>query len=274
MPTTTSGMPRFLPEYEGIQGLLMLSDDGTLGHLRMDDASFVAEELPERRDADFVAQHHSFPGDVKRFQEDLQRLLRLYRERAALPLELGHVEPGERHPHAWHSASLVINRRTRALLLDDEEQIYHSGERDRFDPALFDDRRRPLRGIHRGMEDLLEHRSPAGDHRFFPVLYYQPGSMRSAGDSQAPRAAENSLTLAEEPDLMDQEDQPSPHEPGLRVLNLFWAMTSAKPVPGNWCLPFGVVDTQGLIFKLLRQGLYERGAIDPGRRREHRFSLA
>jgi hypothetical protein len=179
------------------------------------------------------------------------------------------VEPGS-PARSWRSASLVLYASTLAVVRRDEQHAYDLGVMDRYRTNAKDDTWNRLRGIHRGLEDLYRHRSPEGDHRFFPVLYYQRGG--------EPTATSPALAVAPaepgEPALPGADERLPAQQRGLRVLNLFWSMTVPALDPSAWRLPFGAIDTRGGIFTMLREGLYQRGALAPDLRVEQRFSLS
>ena len=268
MSNGAAGIGQFVTVYPGIEGFPLLSDAGELGYISKDDQRALPETFPQRDAPGFAAAQPRFDADVARFRTELQRFLDMYRQRPELPLELGYVEPGS-PSHSWRSASLVLYASTLAVVRRDEQRAYDQGLKDRYRTHANDDSWKRVRGIHRGLEDLYRHRGPDGDHRFFPVLYFHRGSAAAT----APRTLTTVGEQAGEAPLPGEEDRLPAHRRGLRVLNLFWSSTVAEPDPSAWRLPFGAIDTHGVIFTLLRDSLYQRGALAPDLRVENRFSL-
>ena len=263
---TLSPTQAFAKRYQGIEGFYMLSGQGGLGYIRPDDGKAVQEAFPQLNEPDFLAEHPKFAAEVERFRATLPRFLEAYLSHPELNIEMGHLEPALNPERSWRSATMMLYGHVQSVFHHDDQARYDHGEIDRFGVDGHDDTWNRTRGIHRGMEDLYNHRSSEGFHRFFPVLYYLKPSA----------AVADTTTLS----LVDAETTTEPefHLPrsqgGVRILNLFWNHTGDEPAPGTWALPFANVETESHLFQVLRENLYRRGAIDPAQRVERKFDFS
>ena len=263
---TLSPTQAFAKRYHGIEGFYMLSGQGALGYIRPDDGKAVQEAFPQLSDPAFLEEHPKFSAEVERFRATLPRFLEAYLNHPELEIEMGHLEPALNPDRSWQSASLILYNHVQSVFHRDDQARYDHGDIDRFGVGAHDDTWNRTRGIHRGMEDLYNHRSGEGFHRFFPVLYYLKPS--------APAESSAGLSLAEAEPTAQPEFRLPRTEGGVRILNLFWNHTGDETPPGSWSQPFANVETESHLFQVLRENLYLRGAIDPAQRVERKFDFS
>ena len=174
---------RLTGAYKGIEGFYILNRTGDLGYFSTDGQRLVRETFMDDPPG---------PGEPQ-LQEKVELFLsELHQASTNFPphqdKELGYLVPMD-DTTVWRSATLVLHDYVAKDLRDAFDRAIKQGRM-----TLEEGDRRvrdmePERGLHRGIEDLLNHIGSFGTHTFFPVLYY-----RTDNDSD-PLRAMNLLTL-------------------------------------------------------------------------------
>lgn len=161
---------RLCAEYKGIEGFYILNHRGELGYFSADGQRLVRETF-----CDCCDEQAADTG--QRANEARLFFSRLGAAAETFPpdwhLEVGYLEPGD-DSKLWRTATLVLHAPVLESLKAEFNQAVSRGmlTLDEGDRRLSD--MTPERGLHRGMDDLLNHVGAFGVRPYLPVLYYRP----------------------------------------------------------------------------------------------------
>lgn len=146
--------------YKGIEGFYILNRSGRLGYFSRDGTRMIRETLDGVGEDRAVVFFDELTRSVTASPPDADR-------------ELGYLLPVD-DSHVWNTATLVLHDHVAQSLKDAfDSDIKHGRmtleEGDRRAPDIA-----PERGLHRGIEDLLNHVGSFGVQTYFPVLYVRP----------------------------------------------------------------------------------------------------
>jgi hypothetical protein len=235
-------------QYPGIEGFYFLTTQGGLGYITTDGQSYIKETFPQIDNPDFLAQHPGFVEELSRFTHDLNLLKVSYLDSHEPDIELGHVRPTGEGEFQWQSATLVLQKDVQDTLRAYFDLLITKGIRDPSEASADSESMQEIRGIHHGMDDLVNYQDELELHQYFPVLFYWPRSMRAGVGGLSP----------------DVETAP------MRVLNLMWRPAAGAQDDAGTAQGFARCAS---VFAVLRNNLQDHGAIDRNRRVEHRFSI-
>lgn len=235
---------RFVHVYKGIEDFYFLNRNGELGYIKSGELRSVKETFPQLKDRTFLAANPDFLPELEQFLRELGEIAFAYQSNAPFDLELGYVLPAG-DQHLWRTATVVLHKHVLEALKADYETMVRDDSQELAEVERELSRIMGVRSIHQGLDELTHHRDAFGQYRFFPALYLLP---------------EN-----------DETGRVEATKSRVRVINLRWRGRGLNPRrydPGN------TESTRDLVFRVLRENLTQRGAIDRSQRVEHRLSLA
>jgi len=241
-PSTIS---RFVHVYKGIEDFYFLNRNGELGYIKSGALRSVKETFPQLRDRRFLHDNPDFLRGLEEFLRELGEISSAYPgNEPPSDLELGYVLPaGDRH--RWRTATLVLHKHVLETLKADYELKVRDGTQDLLEAKWDLSQIMQVRSIHQGLDELTYHTDSFGQYRYFPALYLLP----------------------EQADKIPSDGTRS----RVRVVNLLWCGRGPGATQRS---TVGPSDTRELVFRVLRENLTRRGAIDRSQRAEHRASVA
>lgn len=232
---SAAAISRFVHQYKGIEGFYFLNQNGELGFIKADDLRSVKETFPQLNDRHFLKVHPDFLEQLEGFLRDLGDLSRLYSSRSDSDFELGYVLPANDSAQKWRSATLVLHKKVVETLRADENLLYKKGIKDPINSTELDvEKLQGIRSIQRGLDDLMHHRDAFGMYKYFPVLFH----LRKDIETKAK----------------------------LRVLNLRWRPNRERPDGGANPHTAAHMNSRETVYSILRENLFQRGAIDRSKR--------
>lgn len=235
---------RFVHVYKGIEDFYFLNRTGELGYIKSGELRSVKETFPQLKDRTFLAANPDFLPELEEFLRELGEISYAYQSNIPFDLELGYLLPAG-DQQLWRTATLVLHKHVLETLKADYEIMARDGTQKLVEVERELSRIMGVRSIHQGLDELTYHKDAFGQYRFFPALYLLPES-EEANRTEATRSR-------------------------VRVLNLRWrgrGLNSRRYDPAN------SGNTRELIFRVLRDNLTQRGAIDRTQRVENRLSIA
>lgn len=233
-PSTIS---RFVHLYKGIEDFYFLNRNGELGYIRSGELRSVKETFPQLKDRTFLHANPDFLSELEEFLRELGEISSAYLSNPPSDLELGYILPAG-DQHLWRTATLVLHKHVVETLRTDHEVMVQNGAQELGEAERDLSRIMGVRSIHQGLDELTYHKDTFGQYRYFPALFLLPESQ----DATQSR---------------------------VRVLNLRWRGR------GLGARRYGPADTAGqreLLYRMLRENLTQRGAIDRSQRVERRLS--
>lgn len=240
-PATIS---RFVELYKGIEDFYFLNRHGELGYIRSGVLRSVKETFPQLRERDYFRSNHEFLSALENFLRELGEIADTYTQQRPSSLELGYILPVS-DQYLWRSASLVLHKHVLETMKTDHETMLKNGDRDLAEAGRDLSRIMGIRGIHQGLDELTFHHDAYGEHRYFPVLYVQP-------PTPATTAADPAVAR-------------------VRVINLRWR---GRGLDAQRRRSGPAAARRELIFRMLRDNLTRRGAIDRSQRMEQQRKIA
>lgn len=151
---------RLTATYKGIEGFYILNRAGRLGYFSRDGTRMIGETLDGVGEDRAVVFFDELARSVTASPPDTDR-------------ELGYLLPVD-DSHVWNTATLVLHDHVAQSFKDAFDRDIKHGrmtleEGDRRAPHIT-----PERGLHRGIEDLLNHVGSFGMQIYFPILYVRP----------------------------------------------------------------------------------------------------
>ena len=246
MTDTDSGtVSRFVHVYKGIEDFYFLNRNGELGYIKSGALRSVKETFPQLKDRRFLRDNPDFLPGLEEFLRELGEISSAYlSDHPPYDLELGYLLPAG-DQRRWRTATLVLHKHVLENLKGDHEVMVQTGNQDLIEAERELSRIMAVRSIHQGLDELTHHKDAFGRYRYFPALFLLP-------------------ELAD-PDRFDGTKS------RVRVVNLLWrgrGLSAHASGAGN------TSDTRDLVFRVLRQNLTQRGAIDRSQRAENRRSIA
>lgn len=224
-----------LPDkYKGIEGFYILNTKAELGYIDPQTSAAKKETFPQLGNAMFLEEHPHFEDEFEEFMRHLKVLLERYLKDPDAGMELGYVLPAHDESRGWDSATLRLHDSVMEAFRAHEQYLYEKGLKDPFKTDIESERLQNTRSLQRGLGDLITHKDQFDAYMYYPALFFRSGPV-SAGEST------------------------------LRVLNLIWSDTEVESE--------SVGISARSVFDLLRKNTIDRGAIDPSRRVENRFTI-
>lgn len=161
MAHTSSDVAARLTEmYKGIEGFYILNRLGQLGYFTSDGSRMNRESLEGIAEDRAIVFFDELADAVAKSPPDVDK-------------ELGYLLPVD-DSRVWNTATLVLHDHVTKSLKDAFDRDITQGrmslaEGDRKAPDISSER-----GLHRGLEDLLNHVGSFGMQTYFPVLYIRP----------------------------------------------------------------------------------------------------
>ncbi|HSH41680.1 MAG TPA: hypothetical protein VK973_06090 [Arenicellales bacterium] len=240
-PDTVS---RFVHLYRGIEDFYFLNRNGELGYIKSGQLRSVKETFPQLRDRVFLSTNPGFLPALEDFLRSLGEIADTYVNDPPSDLELGYLLPAG-DQHLWRTATLVLHKHVLEALRADFEIMARDGTRELIEAERELSRIMGVRSIHQGLDELTHHKDSFDQYRYFPVLFLLP---ENENDSRSGTTRSR-----------------------VRVINLRWR---GRGLDRNRNGPGAVSAERELVFRILRENLSRRGAIDRSQRVENRLSLA
>lgn len=240
-PATIS---RFVHVYKGIEDFYFLNRNGELGYIKSGELRSVKETFPQLRDRDFLKSNPDFLHGLEEFLRELGEIAASYLSGPPQDLELGYILPAG-DQHLWRTATLVLHKHVLESLKADYEVMVQNGMKELVEAEHELSRIMGMRSIHQGLDELTYHKDAFDQYRYFPALFLLP----------------------ESEDARPQDSTRS----RMRVINLRWrgrGLAASQYASGS------KARTRELLFRLLRENLTRRGAIDRSQRVENQLSIA
>jgi hypothetical protein len=235
---------RFVHLYRGIEDFYFLNRNGELGYIKSGQLRSVKETFPQLRDRAFLSGHPDFLPALEDFLRGLGEIADTYLNDPPSELELGYLLPAG-DQHLWRTATLVLHKHVLEALRADFEIMVRDGTRELVEAERDLSRIMGVRSIHQGLDELTHHKDSFGQYRYFPVLFMMPED--------------------------EKDGRPGANRSRVRVINLRWR---GRGLDRNRSGAGGPSPEREQVFRILRDNLNRRGAIDRSQRVENRLSLA
>lgn len=230
-----STISQFVHLYKGIEEFYFLNRDGDLGYIKSGEMRSVKETFPQLRDRAFLKSNPDFLPELEEFLRELGRISSACLENPPCDLELGYVLPAG-DQYQWRTSTLVLHKHVLETLQADYEAMIENGTREQLETERILNRIGGIWSIHRGLDELTNHKDVFDQYRYFPALFVLPE--RDAGVPHSTRSH-------------------------LRVINLRWR---DKGLDSHQYGPADPSRARELVFHILRNNLTQRGAIDRSQR--------
>lgn len=235
---------RFVHVYKGIEDFYFLNRNGELGYIRSGELRSVKETFPQLKNRAFLNTNPDFLPGLEEFLRGVGEIAFAYQNDPPYDLELGYVLPAG-DQHLWRTATLVLHKHVLETLKADHEIMVQNGTKELVEAERELSRIMGVRSIHQGLDELTYHKDGFGQYRYFPALVLLPES--------------------------DDSTRLDATRSRVRVINLRWR---GRGLSAHQYAPGQTPNTRELVFRVLRENLTRRGAIDRSQRVENRLSMA